>query len=106
MESRIHGDMYVRFGGRLVETYHRKVEKRCWPSLLKELADICKIKKVLTFHVARHTFSTTICLDNGLPIETLSKMLGHSDIKITQAYAKVSNRKIEEDVNKLNSILQ
>ncbi|WP_370788455.1 site-specific integrase [Bacteroides nordii] len=75
-------------------------------SYLKELADICKIKKVLTFHVARHTFSTTICLDNGLPIETLSKMLGHSDIKITQAYAKVSNRKIEEDVNKLNSILQ
>ncbi|WP_280229555.1 hypothetical protein [Bacteroides fragilis] len=41
-----------------------------------------------------------------MPIETLSKMLGHSDIKITQAYAKVSNRKIEEDVNKLNSILQ
>ena len=75
-------------------------------SYLKELADICKIKKVLTFHTARHTFSTTICLDNGLPIETLSKMLGHSDIKITQAYAKVSNRKIEEDVNKLNSILQ
>ena len=37
MESRIHGDMYVRFGGRLVETYHRKVEKRCWPSLLKEI---------------------------------------------------------------------
>ena len=34
MESRIHGDMYVRFGGRLVETYHRKVAKRCWPSLL------------------------------------------------------------------------
>lgn len=58
------------------------------------------------FHCGRHTFSTTICLDNGLPIETLSKMLGHSDIKITQAYAKVSNRKIEEDVNKLNSILQ
>ena len=58
MESRIHGDMYVRFGGRLVETYHRKVEKRCWPSLLKELADICGIKKTLTTHVGRHiTFS-------------------------------------------------
>ena len=40
MESRIHGDMYVRFGGRLVETYHRKVEKRCWPSLLKEVLGI------------------------------------------------------------------
>lgn len=45
MESRIHGDMYVRFGGRLAETYHRKVAKRCGPSLLKELADICGIKK-------------------------------------------------------------
>ena len=54
MESRIHGDMYVRFGGRLVETYHRKVEKRCWPSLLKEIADFCGIKKNLTTHVARH----------------------------------------------------
>ena len=54
MESRIHGDMYVRFGGRLVETYHRKVEKRCWPSLLKEIADFCGIKKNITTHVARH----------------------------------------------------
>ena len=51
MESRIHGDMYVRFGGRLVETYYRKVEKRCWPSLLKEIADFCGIKKNLTTHV-------------------------------------------------------
>lgn len=56
MESRIHGDMYVRFGGRLVETYYRKVEKRCWPSLLKEIADFCGIKKNLTTHVARHSY--------------------------------------------------
>ena len=54
MESRIHGDMYVRFGGRLVETYHRKVEKRCWPSLLKEIADLCGINKNITFHLASH----------------------------------------------------
>lgn len=54
MESRIHGDMYVRFGGRLVETYYRKVEKRCWPSLLKEIADFCGIKKNLTTHCLRH----------------------------------------------------
>ena len=53
MESRIHGDMYVRFGGRLVETYYRKVEKRCWPSLLKEIADLCGITKRLTTHTAR-----------------------------------------------------
>lgn len=62
MESRIHGDMYVRFGGRLVETYHRKVEKRCWPSLLKEIAVLCGIDKNITFHLARHTFATTIVL--------------------------------------------
>ena len=55
MESRIHGDMYVRFGGRLAETYHRKVEKRCGPSLLKEIADLCNIRKNLTTHTAKHS---------------------------------------------------
>ena len=84
MESRIHGDMYVRFGGRLVETYHRKVAKRCWPSLLKEIADVCGIKKNLTFHLARHTFATTTTLSKGVPIETVSKMLGHTNIETTQ----------------------
>ena len=69
MESRIHGDMYVRFGGRLVETYYRKVEKRCWPSLLKEIADFCGIKKNLTTHVARHTFGTTVTLANNVPLQ-------------------------------------
>lgn len=54
MESRIHGDMYVRFGGRLVETYHRKVAKRYWPSLLKEIGDVCGIRKNLTFHCFRY----------------------------------------------------
>lgn len=64
MESRIHGDMYVRFGGRLVETYYRKVAKRYWPSLLKEIADFCGIKKHLTMHIARYTFATTITLNH------------------------------------------
>ena len=62
MESRIHGDMYVRFGGRLAETYHRKVEKRCGPSLLKEIADLCGISKCLTTHLARH-YDLPLCLD-------------------------------------------
>ena len=88
MESRIHGDMYVRFGGRLVETYHRKVEKRCWPSLLKELADICGIKKTLTTHVARHTFAT-FALANGVSIESVAKMLGHTNVQMTRHYARV-----------------
>ena len=106
MESRIHGDMYVRFGGRLVETYHRKVEKRCWPSLLKELADICHIRKRVTFHVARHTFAVTVCLENGLPIETLSKMLGHTNLRVTQAYARITYRKVTEDMKVLKNKLK
>ena len=101
MESRIHGDMYVRFGGRLVETYHRKVEKRCWPSLLKELADICGIKKTLTTHLARHTFATTTTLAKGVPIETVSKMLGHTNIETTQIYARITNEKIRKDMEVL-----
>ena len=102
MESRIHGDMYVRFGGRLVETYHRKVEKRCWPSLLKEIADICGIKKNLTFHLARHTFATTTTLSKGVPIETVSKMLGHTNIETTQIYARITNSKIGSDMQGLD----
>lgn len=102
MESRIHGDMYVRFGGRLVETYHRKVEKRCWPSLLKEIADVCGVKKNLTFHLARHTFATTTTLAKGVPIETVSKMLGHTNIETTQIYARITNNKISNDMQGLD----
>lgn len=101
MESRIHGDMYVRFGGRLVETYHRKVEKRCWPSLLKEIADLCGINKNITFHLARHTFATTTTLAKGVPIETVSKMLGHTNIETTQIYARITNEKIRKDMEVL-----
>ena len=56
---------------------------------LKEIATICGINKKLTFHSARHTFATTITLTNGMPIETVSKMLGHNNLRTTQIYAKV-----------------
>jgi site-specific recombinase XerD len=105
MESRIHGDMYVRFGGGLAETYHRKVAKRCWPSLLKEIADLCGISKVLTFHIARHTFATTVTLNNDVPIESLAIMMGHASIKTTQIYAKVMDHKISKDMNLLRQKL-
>jgi len=65
---------------------------------LKELADICGIKKYLTFHTARHTFATTVTLSNGVPIESVSKMLGHKSIKITQIYAKILDKKVSEDM--------
>ncbi|GAC1312073.1 MAG: site-specific integrase [Mucilaginibacter sp.] len=67
-------------------------------SYLKEVADLCGIKKWLTFHMARHTFATTITLSNGVPIETVSKMLGHSTIKTTQHYAKVLDSKTSFDM--------
>lgn len=68
---------------------------------LKEIADICGITKILTFHIARHTFATTVTLSNGVPIESVSKMLGHTSIRTTQIYAKVVEQKLSEDMRKL-----
>lgn len=68
---------------------------------LKEVADLCGISKHLTFHIARHTFATTVTLNNGVPIETVSKMLGHKSIKITQIYAKILDKKVSEDMGVL-----
>ena len=65
---------------------------------LKELADLCGITKPLSFHIARHTFATTVTLMNGVPIESVSKMLGHTNLKSTQHYAKVVDKKVEEDM--------
>ncbi|SDX73841.1 site-specific integrase [Flavobacterium degerlachei] len=65
---------------------------------LKEIADVCEIKKELTFHIARHTFATTVTLSNSVPLETISKMLGHTSLKTTQHYAKVLDKKVGEDM--------
>jgi site-specific recombinase XerD len=70
---------------------------------LKEIADLCGITKNLTYHIARHTFATTVTLSNGVPIETVSKMLGHRNIKTTQHYAKILDKKISEDMKSLRS---
>jgi site-specific recombinase XerD len=75
-------------------------------SYLKEIADLCGITKPLTFHIARHTFATTITLNNGVPIESVSKMLGHKSIRITQHYAKVLDKKVSEDMNLLHDKLK
>ncbi|MBC7758153.1 MAG: site-specific integrase [Phormidesmis sp. FL-bin-119] len=72
---------------------------------LKEIADVCGIDKLLTFHIARHTFATTVTLNNGVPIETVAKMMGHSSIKTTQIYAKVLDHKISNDMEVLMSKL-
>ncbi|MGV3686908.1 MAG: phage integrase SAM-like domain-containing protein [Daejeonella sp.] len=72
---------------------------------LKEIASICGITKNITFHLARHTFATTVTLSNGVPIETVSKMLGHTKIATTQIYAKVLEKKISEDMAALRKRL-
>jgi len=68
---------------------------------LKEIADLSDVLKHLTFHLARHTFATTVTLSNNVPIETVSKMLGHTNIKTTQHYAKILDLKVSNDMAKL-----
>lgn len=70
-------------------------------SYLKEIADLCGIEKNITFHLARHTFATTMTLAKGVPIETVSKMLGHTNIVTTQIYARITNDKIGRDMQAL-----
>ena len=124
MESRIHGDMYVRFGGRLVETYHRKVEKRCWPSLLKELGELAEINEpvretyykgneridevtpkyaLLTTHAGRRTF---ICnaLALGIPAQVVMKWTGHSDYKAMKPYIDIADDIKANAMNKFNQL--
>jgi integrase/recombinase XerD len=72
---------------------------------LKEIADICEIKKNLTFRMARYTFATTIALTNGVPIETVSNILGHSSLRTTQIYAKVIETKVSKDILSLSKKL-
>lgn len=73
---------------------------------LKEIADLCQIKKDLTFHLARHTFATTVTLQNGVPIESVSKMLGHTSVRTTQHYAKILDQKVSEDMAALRNKLK
>lgn len=73
---------------------------------LKEIAEICRINKNLTFHIARHTFATTIGLSNGMSIETISKILGHTDIRTTQIYAKIVDKKVSDDMSALSEKLK
>ena len=74
-------------------------------SYLKEIADLCLIKKNLTTHPARHSYATSVCLANGVSIENVAKMLGHSNIKMTQHYARVLDSSILKDMNNVRDIL-
>ncbi len=69
----------------------------------KEIAGVCEIEKEITFHMARHTFATSVTLTNGVPVERVSKILGHKNLHTTQHYAKVLERKVSEDMKILKN---
>ena len=71
----------------------------------KEIAERCEINKKMTFHTARHTFATTVTLTNGVPIETVSNMLGHKALRSTQQHAKTLDQKVSEDMRALRKKL-
>jgi integrase/recombinase XerD len=82
-----------------------KISNQKLNAYLKEIADLTSIKKILTFHLARHTFATTVTLANGVPIESVSKMLAHTSIRTTQIYARVIEQKVGQDMNMLRKQL-
>lgn len=93
---------------RIIEKYNEKqyglipkISNQKMNAYLKEIADICKIDKHLTWYVARHTFATTVTLANGVRIENVSAMLGHTNIKQTQHYAKVLDQNVMDDMQKV-----
>lgn len=83
-----------------------KISNQKLNAYLKEIADLAGINKNLTFHLARHTFATLVTLQNGVPIETVSRLLGHTNIQTTQIYAKVMEQKIAQDFAALKSRLE
>lgn len=73
---------------------------------LKVIAKLCKIDRKLIYHAGRHTYATEICLSQGVPIESVSRMLGHRDLRSTQIYAKITEHKIAEDMQKAESRIE
>jgi site-specific recombinase XerD len=69
---------------------------------LKAIATLCGIERRLTFHMARHTFATETCISHGVPIETVSRMMGHTNLATTQIYAKVTHNKVDEEMKSLS----
>ena len=69
---------------------------------LKIIGEMCGLECHLTYYMSRHTYATEICLSNGMPIETISKMMGHSSIRTTQIYAEITNQKVRRDFGKLS----
>ena len=73
---------------------------------LKVITNLCNIDHKLIYHAGRHTYATEICLSQGVPIETLCKVMGHRSVQNTQIYAKITNQKVNEDMKILSSRIE
>ena len=73
---------------------------------IKAVAKLCGINKNVCWHQSRHSYATTICLSNGIPIETLSKLMGHTSIRSTQIYAKITAEKMSNDIENLSKQIE
>ncbi|SFU78238.1 Site-specific recombinase XerD [Pustulibacterium marinum] len=103
-------ELIQKYSGSKVGVYQEaslfpKMSNQNLNAYLKEIADLTEIYKPLTFHIARHTFATTVTLANGVPIETVSKLLGHSKLTTTQVYARVLEEKLGGDMKMLKQKL-
>ncbi|HSQ43538.1 MAG TPA: site-specific integrase [Ginsengibacter sp.] len=80
-----------------------KISNQKVNSYLKIIGDLAGLNRDITHHIARHTFATTICLNNNMPLEDLSMLLGHSSIKTTQVYGKITQERLFQSMNRLKS---
>ena len=95
-------ERYRGYPGKIDETRVFPVKSRkSMCTTIKRIAQKCGITKNLSTHIGRHTFGTTVTLEKGVPIETVSEMLGHKQITTTQIYAKLTANKMKEDVRLL-----
>jgi integrase len=99
--DRYKDNLYCKHYGRLLPVN----SNQRYNAYLQEIANICDIKKHLTTHTARHTFATTVTLENDVPIETVSQLLGHKSIRTTQIYAKITQHKISNNMRVLRNRL-
>ena len=82
-----------------------KISNQKVNSYLKIIGDLAEVKKKVTHHVARHTFATTVCLNNGMPMEDVSKLLGHSSLKTTAIYGRITQDRLQKSMEKINKKL-
>jgi integrase/recombinase XerD len=82
-----------------------KISNQKLNSYLKIIGDQAELNRTITHHMARHTFATTICLNNGMPMEDVSKLLGHSSLKTTAIYGRITQDRLQKSMDKINKKL-